>query len=239
MRPRRASSATTPTCASPSSTTATASGARSSSSRPRCTLVKLSDEDAAAARPGDRPRRRRPRPARRRAHPARPAHPRRRRRHGVHRRRRGQRDARVRSRWSTRSAPVTPSWPARWPSSPTSTPSGTRAPACRCAEDDPAGCCGERSRWPRSRVSDAERTHLGVRSCRRLARLSCCVAQRRRGRGPSRPGPRPCRQWLVRTSTVLGRGVEAGPPVDDAVALAVDRGERRPRGRAAAGSPPS
>ena len=32
-------------------------------------------------------------------------------------------------------------------------------------------------------------------------------------------------QWLVRTSTWLGVRVQAGPPVDDAVALAVDRGE--------------
>ena len=108
----------------------------------RCTLVKLSDEDAELLDAGRRSRRRRPGPARRRAHPARAA------------------DARVpaepppsrcdaevsaapvRSRWSTPSARVTRSWPRRWPSSRTSTPSVSlrrRAPGRARASP---GCCG-------------------------------------------------------------------------------------------------
>ena len=89
--------------------------------RSRCTLVKLSDEDAellaADADPDE--------VARAlldgRAHRAGAADPRGPGRHRVHDDRDGLGAASARSRWSTRSVPATPSWPARWPSSATST----------------------------------------------------------------------------------------------------------------------
>src|SRR5680860_73125 len=130
----------------------------------------------------------------------------------------------VRSRWWTRSARVTPSWPPPWRSCGISTPSGTLDRVCLSSRRRLRGCCAERWRWPRSRVSDAERTHLDVWSC--LAG------------GPPDLLPAQCGQHVVHHDRVhghaavagwhldlVGGGVQARPPVDDAVTLAVDRGE--------------
>ena len=187
-RPRRAggaaatsSSATTPTCASRSSTTASAPGARCSRSGARCTLVEAERRGRRAARPRLGPRRRRPHAARAATAPGSCVLTR-----GADGatafadERRGQRDSRDRSRWSTPSAPATRSWPATLAQlsdlDAFSRPGPGRARWTRRAW---AGCCAGRSRSPRSRVSDAERTHLVDRSCLPAGPPDLLVPQRR------------------------------------------------------------
>ena len=67
------------------------------------------------------------------------------------------------------------------------------------------------SRRLRSRVSDAERTRLGDRSCRPGGPPELLRRAARPGRGPSRPGRRPCRSgWCApRRSWPRGRGRRA------------------------------
>ena len=86
------------------------------------------------------------------------------------------------------------------------------------------GCCGARWRWLRSRVNDAERVHLVDRSCRQVGPPELLVAQRREHVVHH---DRVDRHAAVAGAhlDVLRRRVETGPPVDDAVTLAVDRGE--------------
>ena len=83
--PATCSSATTPTCARPSSTTATALARRAGRSGARCTLVKLSDEDAELLAPDADPDDVARSLLRRRAHRAGAAHPRAGGRHGLRR----------------------------------------------------------------------------------------------------------------------------------------------------------
>ena len=90
VRRATCSSATTPTCASRSSTTASRPGARCSSRWPPVPAGEAQRRGRRRCCDPERgPRRRRPRAARRRPHRAGRAHPRSRRRHRVHRRGRG------------------------------------------------------------------------------------------------------------------------------------------------------
>src|SRR6478735_4185701 len=108
-----------------------------------------------------------------------------------------------------------PSWPRRWPSSPTSTRWSGRGRVSRWTGRVSRDLCVDRARSPPSRVSDAERTHLGGRIFLPGGPPDLLVAQ--------------CREHVVHHDgadghadvagahlDMLGGRVETGPPVDDA-----------------------
>ena len=218
---------------------------RASRSRTGARLVKLSDEDVDLLRSRRRPRRRRPRAARRRAHRAGRAHPRRRRGDGVHR------GARRPERRRPRPVEVVDTvgagdafmaGTARACSSDLDAfgASGAGLPAARATP----GAAAAAARW-RSAAITCER-----RGANPPTRVRSCLP------GPAGP-PEPAAsrsaastwsittgstampQWLVRTSTCSAAGSRQARQSTMPSRLRVDRGEARPRGRAAPGSPPS
>ena len=207
------SSATTPTCARPFVDDAERTWREVRELGARCTLVKLSDEDA---------RDRAPRAPTRTRWPVRcsagertelvAAHPRVEGRDGVHRYGHGERRSPARSRWSTPSARATRSWPARWPSSPTPTRSRQGLP------QRPGRRAHElRRRW-RVEVAAVTCERRGANPPRRqdlppdwpvpCLSLTCSrgPAGALRARGPITTGSMAMPQWLVDTSTAVAAG---------------------------------